>query len=303
MLQLTGSRMLPPYRVIELHGIPFLHQRWVRPPSSACEGMTAPRDRRFKEVDNGEDLYPEPDGTWRCCMTDAGVTVVATVMQHTMPCVGYCVEEPKGEDRLRVDLVEDIVERNKRGLQEIYGRGYKRVFKDIKALRPGQTFVMPSGEQILADDVLVPARPGRKVVILGDTCDASSMIPVAMGADVVVHEATNAWIAGLDEKSPSMVEKDTIAHGHSTPEMAGDFARATGAQQLVLTHFSPRYRGDKAEFARRIMFQFEEQARKVSGLPADKVIAAWDLMTLAIERPGYQDHDDEDQDRDASFGV
>mgnify|MGYP004361965037 CR=1 FL=1 len=68
-------------------------------------GKTAPRDRRFKEVDNGEDLYPEPDGTWRCCMTDAGVTVVATVMQHTMPCVGYCVEEPKGEDRLRVDLV------------------------------------------------------------------------------------------------------------------------------------------------------------------------------------------------------
>ena len=29
-LQLTGSRMLPPYRVNELHDVPFLHRRWVR---------------------------------------------------------------------------------------------------------------------------------------------------------------------------------------------------------------------------------------------------------------------------------
>jgi ribonuclease BN (tRNA processing enzyme) len=113
-LQLTGSRMLPPYRVIELHDIPFLHQRFVREPSSACEGLYAPMDRRFKEVDEGEDLYPGPDGAWRCCQTDTGISVVATAMQHTMPCVGYCVSEPKGEDRLRVDLVEDIVERNKK---------------------------------------------------------------------------------------------------------------------------------------------------------------------------------------------
>ncbi len=52
-------------------------------------------DRRFKEVDNGEDLFPDADGCWRCCESDTGITVLATPMQHTMPCVGYCVEEPK----------------------------------------------------------------------------------------------------------------------------------------------------------------------------------------------------------------
>jgi hypothetical protein len=52
-------------------------------------------DRRFKEVDNGEDLFPDADGSWRCCVADTGISVLATPMQHTMPCVGYCVEEPK----------------------------------------------------------------------------------------------------------------------------------------------------------------------------------------------------------------
>ena len=62
------------------------------------------------------------------------------------------------------------------------------MYKDIKAMRPGESFEMPSGETIRAEEVLLPARAGRKVIILGDTCDASSMVPFAQGADLVVHE-------------------------------------------------------------------------------------------------------------------
>ena len=86
------------------------------------------------------------------------------------------------------------------------------------------------------------------------------MAPFAQGADLVAHEATNSqksvysdftylmcsgtdfpkkicqatnsWIAGLDDKSPAAVEKDTIAHGHSTPEMAGEFALACNAKRF-----------------------------------------------------------------------
>ena len=61
--------------------------------------------------------------------------------------------------------------------------------------------------QISPSDVLAPPRPGRRVVILGDTCDSSEMVPIAGGADLVVHEATNE----------NAHEVKCRENGHSTP--------------------------------------------------------------------------------------
>ena len=108
---------------------------------------------------------------------------------------------------------------------------------------------LQKGEDVMLDDgtILrgVPKRPGRKIVILGDTYDPSPVKPLAIGADLLIHEATNAHLPGLDpQTSPNdteeILEARTISRGHSTPQMAGRFAREIGARRLALNHFSAR---------------------------------------------------------------
>lgn len=106
---------------------------------------------------------------------------------------------------------------------------------------------------------------------------------MAKDADVLVHECTNAYLSGIDRQTDlRTVTRDTIIHGHSTPEVAGHFARKTNAKRLLLNHFSARYKGDPTLDSLSIMTRIEEQAISVSNLNETQVAAAWDLMILPI---------------------
>jgi hypothetical protein len=45
-------------------------------------------------------------GLWRVCTDAAGRSVVAGAMKHTVPCVGYVVEEPFREGKLLVSIFQ-----------------------------------------------------------------------------------------------------------------------------------------------------------------------------------------------------
>ena len=88
-----------------------------------------------------------------------------------------------------------------------------------------------------------------------------------------------SWQDSGRHPTEAHLERDTFIHGHSTPQMAGKFSKAIRARKLVLTHFSPRYRGDDSDYSMKTMWRFEHMARKASGLwGRNDVIAAWDQV-------------------------
>lgn len=214
---------------------------------------------------------------------EGDVRVYAAPMSHSVPCVGYMVEEEQKPGRLRPELVEPVVRRNFKALKEAGMRAPMKVMQMIKDLPDGESFTFPDGTVIHQEDVVEPPRDGRKVVICGDTADSRAMDNLAANADVVIHEATNTYLAGVDkDTNMKFVTKDAIMHGHSTPQMAGNFARRVGAKRLVLNHFSSRYKGDQTLDSMSIMMRIEKQAIKASGLPPERVAAAWDMMVLPL---------------------
>ena len=100
---------------------------------------------------------------------------------------------------------------------------------------------------------------------------------------MLVHEATNAYLPGLDKGTTrDAIRRASASHGHSTPEMAGAFARRLNAKRLVLNHFSPRYKGDNHRTSIYNMLQIEEQAARAASMAIGDVVAAWDLMSLSV---------------------
>ncbi len=193
------------------------------------------------------------------------------------------VDEASKPGRLRNDLVEPIAKRNIKALKDAGMKTPMKIMATIKDLPEGGSYTFPDGTTVHQKDVVEPPRKGRKVVICGDTADSRALASLAKGADVLVHEATNAFLSGIDKDTSKLeVMRDAQIHGHSTPTIAGNFAKSIGAKRLVLNHFSSRYKGDQSLESISIMTRIEQEAIAASGLEDDKVVAAWDFMVLPV---------------------
>ncbi|MDR0523243.1 MAG: ribonuclease Z [Candidatus Methanoplasma sp.] len=133
-------------------------------------------------------------------------------------------------------------------------------------VRPGPDFSrLQNGESVGSvspADVMGEPQPGLSVVYSGDTLPCDGVRSAAMGADVLIHEATySARDAGL-----------AASHGHSTAEQAAEIARGCGCGALLLTHVSNRY-DDRSEI--------EEEARRV--FPESRAARDMDLFAVSAD--------------------
>jgi len=283
-LRLSYSFLSYPYTVHELH----------TPESAAASGGgvgSLGADIPFGSEILGKNLVPaDPKKSplsWVIPSELPGPLVVAGSIQHSVPTVGYVLQEPNTAGKLNVDAIRPLLEKNKEGLQK---QGVKNPMALLAKVKGGEKVSLPDGTELDPANFVGPERPGKKVAILGDTHDPWSMRDLLLDCDLLVHEATNARLAADSDKTEDEVEETAKDHGHSTPQMAGKFGREVGARCLVLTHFSQRYKGDEEPESVATMeeirllaereFNRDRVARGEKGL---EVIIARDLATIPVK--------------------
>ena len=113
----------------------------------------------------------------------------------------------------------------------------------------------------------------RSIVISGDTARSDSLVALARGADVLVHEAM--WIPAIDRvlaRNPNASRlKKHLLDSHTAAEDCGRVAAAAGVKTLVLSHLVPG--GDSSVTDE---MWIEAASRHFSG----RVVVGKDLMEI-----------------------
>jgi len=148
---------------------------------------------------------------------DRYLTVHTLPMQHRIPCCGYLFrEKPKRRHLLKDQLPAGLAP------------------AQLASLAQGLDVVDEATGALLVRnaDVTTEPTPSRSYAFCSDTLYLPGLADLVRGVDLLHHEATF-----LDE----MRERAALTH-HSTAHQAAQLARSAGVGQLLIGHFSSRYR-------------------------------------------------------------
>lgn len=162
--------------------------------------------------------------------------LVTFPVAHGVSAVGYALVEDERPGRFDVGAADAM------GVPAGPERGL---------LQRGERVTLADGRTVGPEQVLGPARPGRKLVISSDTAPAPSVARAARDADLLVHEATFASEEGERARETA----------HSTAAEAAELARGANVGLLALTHLSNRYFGPELAREARAIFPRTEVPR------------------------------------------
>lgn len=144
-----------------------------------------------------------------------GFEMRAFAVEHRMKALGYAFVEPERPGRFDVAAARGL------GISDD---------RDFGRLQRGETVSVDGGE-VRPDQVMGEPRPGRKLVITGDTAPCEMTAVAAHAAELLVHDGTFA-----------VEESDRAAEtGHSTARDAAQLAKEAEVAMLAIVHISSRY--------------------------------------------------------------
>lgn len=144
------------------------------------------------------------------------LTVSAFPLDHRIPCTGFkFVEKPRlpSVDKTKVAALE---------VPPAY----------LPRIKRGNDYIDAAGKTHRWQDLTLPAPAPRSYAYCSDTIDSASYANEIAGVDTLYHEATFMH---------DMLDRATETY-HTTAYQAGQIAARAEAQQLLIGHYSARYK-------------------------------------------------------------
>ena len=143
--------------------------------------------------------------------------IKAIPLKHSITSFAYQIKEPDfpGSFDKSLAIADGIPE------GPVYGR-----------LKQRESFTLDDGRFVNGADYCKPDMPGRTIVIAGDNEQPALLEPYLPDCQLLVHEATY---------TEAVFNQLAVRVQHSTAASVGLSSARTGLNNLILTHFSPRY--------------------------------------------------------------
>ncbi len=165
----------------------------------------------------------------------------ATYLNHSAPCLSF-----------------SLIEKPKRKMNLTYLKKFKLTKHPLLGeLQKGKDIIYLNKKIKVKDATFIVK--GKKITYLSDTLFHPSCIKAAKNSDLLISEATFA--NDFKEKAKE--------YSHLTAEQAAQIAKKAKAKQLILTHFSQRYKTTE---------ELEKEAKKIF----KNTIAAKDFTTINL---------------------
>ena len=158
------------------------------------------------------------------------IRVFTIPLKHRIYTNGFLFKEKKGLRKINIDMV------NK----------YNISTSDFENLKKGKDLILDDGNIINNELVTLPPSKPMSYAFCSDTSYHEDLVDIITGVDVLYHEST---FLNIHQELAKLTK-------HSTASDAAKIAKKSKIKNLILGHFSARYR-DKKDFLNEAKVHFE----------------------------------------------
>lgn len=161
-------------------------------------------------------FFPLTKGQSEMLYSDSQVFVKSFPLKHGIPCWGFRIEEQP----LKRKIIRSATDQH--GVPK----------HQMRSIVEGADFINETGEVIPNSELTFDPRPPKSYGYCSDTAYNEAVVPHISGVDLLYHEATFA----------EAMKARAVETMHSTAKEAGRIAALAKVKQLIIGHYSARYR-------------------------------------------------------------